>query len=509
MKNILKKNGLGIFSSMLRLFRETLGKEKTSKKLTKLSKKNQFTVNVMCILMIEGRAKNRVLMLKRRPDHKNFPGYLDFPVGKLKLKNLDPALFYPEDKEAHKKDFLKKHLIKRLFHKVYIFIDGFTHQVFMKEVGFDLLRAIAYAKIKSDFLGMGTLLDVAPYNHLTYFYLGKVKQIQKIWPNEQEIEEVYWKTPEEFLKQHQKGNCLMMPGNLEVLKLLQQGKFEDTDDRFIGKFINEDEEIPCLEPLPGLFQLLPDSCTFPPFRKTNCFVFGDVDDGKKRFVVDPSPVNEKEYEKLKIHLQGYSITDIFITHHHIDHHQFSADLAREFSIPVTMSAYTHQRILQKQGEDYFKDVEVIHAKEGDILTIWNKKNVRVYETPGHDEGHLSLAPDNLHWFLVGDLIQGFGTVFIGRDDGDMEKYFESLKRVIELNPKVVLSSHGLAMGSINRLEETLKHRVFRENQILKLHREGKTPEQMLRIIYRYEDKRLWPLALESIQSHLLKLNNEK
>src|SRR3546814_10346747 len=88
-------------------------------------------------------------------------------------------------------------------------------------------------------------------------------------------------------------------------------------------------------------------------------------------------------------------------------------------------------------------------------------------------------PDELAWGIVGDLIQGIGTVVIAKPEGDMRKYFATLERLIALNPRVIIPSHGMALGTVYRLEETLKHRRQREQQVLSLWREGKDLETML------------------------------
>src|SRR3546814_8986587 len=104
-------------------------------------------------------------------------------------------------------------------------------------------------------------------------------------------------------------------------------------------------------------------------------------------------------------------------------------------------------------------------------------------------------PDELAWGIVGDLIQGIGTVVIAKPEGDMRKYFATLERLIALNPRVIIPSHGMALGTVYRLEETLKHRRQREQQVLSLWREGKDLETMLGVIYAGLDPRLLTLAI--------------
>jgi glyoxylase-like metal-dependent hydrolase (beta-lactamase superfamily II) len=117
-------------------------------------------------------------------------------------------------------------------------------------------------------------------------------------------------------------------------------------------------------------------------------------------------------------------------------------------------------------------------------------------------------PDNHAWCLVGDLIQGIGTVVIAAPEGDMAKYFATLERVIALNPRVIYPSHGGALGGTHYLEQTLRHRRAREAQIKSLIDSGLSVEQTLAEVYTGLDPRLLPLARMNIESHLVKLRAE-
>src|SRR5690606_23376095 len=146
--------------------------------------------------------------------------------------------------------------------------------------------------------------------------------------------------------------------------------------------------------------------------------------------------------------------------------------------------------------------------EGDMLCRWLGRPVHVYEVPGHDEGQLALMPEDRAWCLVGDLIQGLGTVVIAKPEGHMGRYLESLRKVIALDPKAIYPSHGMVLGGTYRLRDTLKHREQREKQILALLHEGHSVNDMLPLIYADVDPRLLPLARMNIESHLDKLREE-
>ncbi len=90
----------------------------------------------------------------------------------------------------------------------------------------------------------------------------------------------------------------------------------------------------------------------------------------------------------------------------------------------------------------------------------------------------------------------------------MATYLNTLKKVISLGPEVIIPSHGIPMRTTHRLEETLKHRLKRESEILKLHESGMSIEEILMELYSETDPRLHPAAMQNIESHLAKLRKE-
>jgi endoribonuclease LACTB2 len=117
-------------------------------------------------------------------------------------------------------------------------------------------------------------------------------------------------------------------------------------------------------------------------------------------------------------------------------------------------------------------------------------------------------PESRTWCIVGDLIQGIGTVVIAPPEGDMRKYFASLQRIIELDPQVIIPSHGLALGGTHYLQAALKHRQERETQIRSRHEAGLSEDQILEEVYRGVDPRLLPFARINIRSHMTKLRED-
>ena len=300
--------------------------------------------------------------------------------------------------------------------------------------------------------------------------------------------ELRWYSRDQWQQQFARGEMLLNP----LSRLL----LEQPDRRW--------DQLTQEEPLAGVHVLPVRSNTLPPASHTNAFVIGEA----PRLLVDPSPANETAYADLRDRLTNLRPDAILITHHHPDHHQLAPRLARELKLPIWCSEDTHWRIPTRFGTDYWDGIETRTVASGEALTCWLGHPVRAHAVPGHDAGQLALAPDNRAWMIVGDLIQGIGTVVIAEPEGDMGRYFESLQWVIDQDPAVIIPSHGQAMGSSFRIAETLRHRQLREEQVLQLHHAGNSMEEMLETIYQGVDRRLWGLARMNIRSHLRKLEHD-
>jgi len=316
-----------------------------------------------------------------------------------------------------------------------------------------------------------------------------------------EHSEALWASPAEWIARYQTGTLLLAPPTRDTLAALAH----DPQLTEITQ-LNHDgpaDECRLIEPLAG-FRMIPvRSNTLPPATHTNAFLIGD----SYKVLVDPSPADRDELARLLKLIDRVGCDEILLTHHHPDHRQFANEIAERYDIPLALSDTT-RRYIQAEVPGYFGDLLLRTYVEGDVVTRWLGQPVRIVPVPGHDEGQLALMPDNKAWFIVGDLIQGIGTVVIAKPEGHMGRYFATLQKVIDLDPAVIIPSHGMAMGSTYRLQETLKHRQLREASVLQLHREGKTPDEMLPLLYKGVDQRLWPLARMNIDTHLDKLRDE-
>ena len=434
--------------------------------------------SVLGILEFDG----EFLFIKRQTHLNVFPGYTSFPGGKVdrEEKILSKTMAKNFEQDLSK---VGSALIRELY----------------EELEFDITNGLL-KEVK--YLGKVITPDFNPVRFENFYFLLSLKAKPEVKVDKNEIAEHFWIKPELLMKSYEKGEHLVVPPMLLLLKtyLNNPGKFP-----FDFKPIyNDKTEVPHIYPIGPITQLLPLSHTFPPANRTNSFIFGD----KRRVLVDPSPMNEGETNKFLKTIENQVIDLIFLTHHHPDHHEFAVDIAKNLNIPMGMSEDTHQRILVKWGEDYFKDIPIELFKCGELLTEINGEKILLLHTPGHDEGQLSIYSESLSWMIVSDLIQTVGTVVIGEPEGDMKKYFNSLEKVISMNPRVVIPSHGIAMGGVDKLRVTLEHRKMRENKIKDLIKDQKTPEEMLKVIYADIDERLYPYARKTIAAHIKKIKDE-
>ncbi|MBC7715119.1 MAG: MBL fold metallo-hydrolase [Rhizobacter sp.] len=428
---------------------------------------------------------DQIFFIKRQNYLSVFPGYYATPGGKVDATDSTeplPHAIWP----AHMKPEVLHALIREV----------------QEELNYDLLEGIKNGEVlRIDDIGVAITPEFNPYRFKNYYVKILMNHPKEFNIDLSEVEFGEWNTPKNLLLRYYAGGVLAVPPAVTLLKTFEKDPTHSTPIEMTLPH-DPDTEVPMIESIFGVRQFLPLSHTFPPANRTNSFIIGDEDQPK--YLIDPSPRDEAELAKFLKSVSKVGFNRILITHHHPDHYEFAREIALQFDAPMEMSQFTYDII----GAEYFKGIVVVLRKEGDVLTKSLGQDVRVYEVPGHDEGQLALAPDNMSWFLAGDLIQTIGTVVIGGPEGDMQKYFNSLRRVIELNPKNIIPSHGIIIGGTNKIVQTLQHRQEREDQIVELLKMGRSLKEILDVIYVGLKPELLPYALKTIEAHITKIHNE-
>lgn len=129
-------------------------------------------------------------------------------------------------------------------------------------------------------------------------------------------------------------------------------------------------------------------------------------------------------------------------------------------------------------------------------------------TPGHTSNHLCFALVETGAMFTGDHVMGWSTSVVSPPDGDMTAYLESLAKLYERQQDTVyFPAHGPAVEKPRQLVRgMIGHRRQRERQILRQIEAGNhTIGEMVPLMYKGVDERLWPAAGRSVLAHLLDL----
>ncbi len=256
-------------------------------------------------------------------------------------------------------------------------------------------------------------------------------------------------------------------------------------------------------------QMLPvRTPTLPPATHTNTFLVGT----KEAVVVEPATPYPDEQDLMfewvqAARLKGVEPIAILATHHHPDHVGGAMALKERLQLPLWAHAMTAQRL------DGIVEIDMlIQDGERIMLDGPTPTALTALHTPGHAPGHLCFTDEASNIMIAGDMVASVGTIIVEPTDGDMLLYLESLRKMSALEPTALLPAHGEV---INQPEVILsfyiQHRLMREKKVLdalKARAKPSRPRHLVAEAYADTPKHLWPLALRSIEAHLIKLERE-
>ncbi len=248
--------------------------------------------------------------------------------------------------------------------------------------------------------------------------------------------------------------------------------------------------------------------TLPPATHTNTFLVGT---GEAVLVEPATPYREEQDLMVDwVHaarLRGLELVAIIATHHHPDHVGGAMALRERLELPLWAHAMTAQRL-----EGIVEIDRLIQDGERIELAGEAPTGLTAMHTPGHAPGHLCLTDEASNIMIAGDMVASIGTIIVEPNDGDMLLYLESLKKMSALEPAGLLPAHGgLIEDPQAILSFYVEHRLMREAKVLDaLEARGKPSRPRHLVAQAYDDapKAVWPLALGSIEAHLIKLERE-
>ncbi len=241
------------------------------------------------------------------------------------------------------------------------------------------------------------------------------------------------------------------------------------------------------------------------YTGTQSYVVGD---GPEVAVIDPGPADEDHVAAILDAVGDARIAAICCTHTHRDHSPAVVPLVERTGAKVIGCA-----ALSIDDDGPRADAPFDHTYRPDHVLADGERvdgpgwTLSALATPGHTSNHLCFALEETGALFTGDHVMGWSTSVVAPPDGDMAAYMDSLQKLHDREDRIYYPAHGPAVEKPRQLVRgMIGHRRQRENQILRLLEQG-VPEiaQMVPMMYKGVDQKLWLAAGRSVQAHLIDL----
>jgi endoribonuclease LACTB2 len=252
----------------------------------------------------------------------------------------------------------------------------------------------------------------------------------------------------------------------------------------------------------GLWGTAVPVATLPPWSATNAYLIAGAGVG---WLVDPGgagPAAEAAIDALLASAGVRTLKGVLLTHTHPDHVAGVADVVRRHG---AIDVLVHPAGVQRLPRGV-----VGRALLPGRRLVAGPLVVRALDTPGHATDHLAFWLDEDRAVVVGDLVAGRGSTWVGFPDGSVVDYLASLERVAALAPRLVAPGHGpLRHDGGAVLDEARAHRLARERDVWAALEAGPASLGSLRAsVYPDLDADAHDLAERSLLAHLHKLMRE-
>ncbi|KAF0546669.1 Metallo-hydrolase/oxidoreductase [Gigaspora margarita] len=279
---------------------------------------------------------------------------------------------------------------------------------------------------------------------------------------------------------------------------------------FISTFKKKKKKMSKLQTIPSFTQLStrvvrilgenPGKFTL---QGTNTYLIGT---GSRKILLDTGEGKPKYIQTLAESLkklgENVMITDILITHWHIDH-VGGIDSILQYTKENNLPTPTiHKRLNPEKDKITYQPIEENQIYHTDGVSL------RAIFTPGHSEDHVAFYLEEENALFTGDAVLGSGTSIFET----LNEYMNSLQKMKELTPGRIYPGHGpMVEDGMAKLDEYINHRLQRDLEILEILQKSNDPltsMQIVEVLYAAYPRELWKAAEHSIKVHLIKLETE-
>ena len=227
---------------------------------------------------------------------------------------------------------------------------------------------------------------------------------------------------------------------------------------------------------------------------TNTYLVGN----EEISIIDPGPDLSDHIDDIEKIGMG-NISKILITHTHPDHAPGAKRLSKRLNLPIYgySTDSSRQRDLPINIDVSLTDQLTIESCDHSIIALY---------TPGHASNHFCYLSDG--FLFTGDHVMQGSTVVISPPDGNMSEYLNSLELIKSFDIKTILPGHGDPINKpYDEIDAIINHRLERENKvIIKLKESSPVDiESLLKEVYDDVKPFLHPIALHSLEAHLIRL----
>ena len=223
-------------------------------------------------------------------------------------------------------------------------------------------------------------------------------------------------------------------------------------------------------------------------------------------IIDPGPNIPGHITAILETVRGEKVTDIVITHTHIDHspatpHVKAATQATTWGFGPHGTTHTGEQVEEGADYDFMPDQEL----RDNMLVEGNGWTLEAIHTPGHTSNHICLALKEENVMFSGDHVMGWSTSVISPPDGDMGSYPQSLEKLLARQEIRYWPTHGPAIESPHQFVQAfIAHRKKREEDIKSCLHAGMTKiPDIVEQLYKSTDPKLYGAAGRSVLAHLI------